>query len=335
MEKTPVNSEPIPDEKENEEAERIKTSEKMVKFLDRAHIYEDLQELREHHKGRLEYDDFKDILVRINGIVRDISIQKREMDGENVEVSGWMDNYKPPRQEDKEGLIKHAYKASEEVEEGDEKYLIPAVINAAHPFVDGNGRTARLLHLLLQKHDSKENFLNEVRDTLLADGRTETTNVNPGLIAGEIEDIILARHGWDERKQVGEFKAGFITMELDKLERTHPSYDLLKKLVKEAKGDAEYTITALSEVITKEQAKELIAKDGRISILKMAEVLSYEELEEVIEKFWEIKKEYVDILIDIFVHPDQYKTKKNSKDIRVKELFIEKIIEEAQYFKKE
>ena len=256
------------------------------------------------------------------------------MDGARVEVSGWMDNYKPPRQADKEVLLKRAYESSEEVEEGDGKYLIPAVINAAHPFIDGNGRTARLLHILLQNHDSKERFLNEVKDTLLADGRTETTNVNPGLIAGEIEDIILARHGWEGRNQIGEFRAGFITMEIDKLEKTHPSYNLLKKVITEAKGDAEYMITALDAAITKDQAKQLIAKDGRISILKMAEVLSIEELEEVIEKFWEIKKEYVDILIDIFVHPDQYKTKKNNKDIRVKELFIEKIIEEKEYFKK-
>ncbi len=314
-----------------EEKARAETSEKVVSFLDKTKAYEKIADLLDGREDKISFDEFKDLLVRLNGIIRDIPISQRSFDGSQVHVEGWVDTYKPPRHEDKESLLEKAYDSVEEVETGDEKYLIPAVINAVHLFLDGNGRTARLLYQLLERHKSKEEFLAVVEKAMQKDGRYETFNINPGLIASQIEDILYQRHGWNaEHTRIGEFRAGFITMEMEKIPRDHPSYDTLKTLVRESKADATLMITALNEVVTKEQAKKILAKDGRISLIKMSESLSKKELEDVIEKFWEIKKEYVDILVDIFVHPDEYKALDNEKEIRVKDLFIDKIKAEAE-----
>jgi hypothetical protein len=327
MEKIPSNE----NSEKTEEQARAETAEKVVSFLEKTEVYEKLEELLDGQKDKISFEEFKDLLVRLNGIIRDIPIHERHFDGAQVHVEGWMDTYKPPRQKDKEGLLERAYNSTDKVEEGDEKYLIPAVINAVHLFVDGNGRTARLLYQLLEKHKSKEEFLIVVEKAMKKDGRYDTFNVNPGLIASQIEDIVYARHGWNpEHTRIGEFRSGFITMEMEKIDQDHPSHAVLKELVKESKADATLMITALNEVATKDQSKKILANDGRISLIKMSEVLSTEELEEVIEKFWEIKKEYVDILVDIFVHPDEYKTMDDKQEIKVKDLFIKKVKAEAE-----
>ncbi len=310
---------------------RAKTGEKVVSFLEKTKAYEKIEDLLNVQKEKISFEEFKDLIVRLNGIIRDIPISERSFDGAQVHVEGWMDTYKPPRHEDKENLLEKAYNSIGEVENGDEKYLIPAVINAVHLFLDGNGRTARLLYQLLEKHRSKEDFLTVVEKAMRKDGRYETLNVNPGLIASQIEDVLYERYGWNpEHSRIGEFRAGFITMEMEKIPQDHSSYDILKTLVRESKADAILMITALNEVITKEQSKKILAKDGRISLIKMSEVLSKDELEEVIEKFWEIKKEYVDILVDIFVHPDEYKTKIDEKEIRVRDFFVDKVKAETE-----
>lgn len=327
MEKIPLHEKP----EKTEEQSRAETAEKVVTFLEKTEAYEKIEELLDGQKDKISFEDFKDLLVRLNGIIRDIPIHERSFDGAQVHVEGWMDTYKPPRQKDKEGILERAYDATDKVERGDEKYLIPAVINATHLFIDGNGRTARLLYQLLEKHNSKEDFLTVVKKAMQKDGRYDTLNVNPGLIASQIEDIVYARHGWNsEHTRIGEFRAGFITMEMEKIPRDHPSYDILKTMVRESKADATLMITALNEVAMQEQSKKILAKDGRISLIKMSEVLSTEELEEVIEKFWEIKKEYVDILIDIFANPDEYKTVDDKEEIKVKDLFIKKVKAEAE-----
>jgi hypothetical protein len=287
MEKIPLQE----NTEKTEETARAETAEKVVSFLEKTKAYEKLADLLDGQEDKISFEEFKDLLVRLNGIIRGIPISERSFDGAQVHVEGWMDTYKPPRHEDKESLLKRAYGSVGEVEDGDEKYLISAVINAVHLFLDGNGRTARLLYQLLEKHKSKEEFLTVVEKAMKKDGRYDTFNINPGLIASQIEDILYDRHGWNpEHSRIGEFRAGFITMEMEKIARDHPSYDVLKTLVRESKADATLMITALNEVVSKEQAKKMLAKDGRISLIKMSELLSKEELEDVIEKFWDIKK---------------------------------------------
>ncbi len=322
------------DKAENTEDDvRAKTSEKITSFLEKTNAYEKIESILDQHKEKINFEEFMGLIVRLNGIIRDIPIHERSIDGERVQVEGWIDSYIPPRQSDKEGLLKKAYESSSHVDDEDVKYLIPAVINAVHLFLDGNGRTARLLHQILKKHDSKNNFLDDIKKAMDKDGRYETFNINPGLIAARINDILLARHGWtSDHNRLGVFRSGLLTLELDKMDKEKPKYPLIKELVTASKQDAFYVVTAIHEISSPEQAQQIVSKKYRdgISLEKMEEVLSEEELKEILERFWELKKEYVDILIDIFVKPDEYKTTNDEKEIRVKDLFINKIKEEAE-----
>ena len=115
---------------------REQQAERMITFLDRIHAYEYTQELLSKiHVGdnegeKFSFEDFRNFLIRINGIARDIPIKKRKPDGYGVLLSGFVGEVLVPKHEDKENLLEYAYsKIGYLKNSGDEAYMLPAVIN--------------------------------------------------------------------------------------------------------------------------------------------------------------------------------------------------------------
>jgi len=62
---------------------RADRAEKAIEFIDRANCFEFVKDLM-NNKTEINFEQFKDFLIRINGIVRNIPIKERSIDGQDV-----------------------------------------------------------------------------------------------------------------------------------------------------------------------------------------------------------------------------------------------------------
>ena len=171
----------------NEKELREKQADKIIDFLNKIHAFEYTQKLLHDPelKNELSFENFKEFLIRINGIARDIPISGRSTDGNTVYLSGF-DEALVPMHEQKEEILEDAFDSLDKIQPGDEAYMLPAVINAVHLFADGNGRTSRIMHTLLQSKNEEE-FERNLRLAVGYEGRYNTSDINPGLVRVDIE----------------------------------------------------------------------------------------------------------------------------------------------------
>jgi hypothetical protein len=321
---------------------RPERADKIYKFLDRINAYEYIQDVMGGQEEKPSFEDFKNFLIRINGIARDISIKQRSFDGNEVQLTGFVDTVLVPKHEDKETLLKYVYDNLEKVKKGEEKYLIPVVINALHFFNDGNGRTSRVMYQLLEKHDSKEKFEREMKLALGEDGRWDCPDVSPGLIWADVEKIILEKYGWNFGEKdyppvsLGGITAGIAAVEFNKIDKNHPSYDLAKKCFDISKDDIFYILTAIHGVLGEEVINLLTDKleVKRISPIKLVDKLTQEQWQNILDSYYKLKEEHVKIIIDSFLAPDKFKSYHN-KDTNLKDYFIEQVKKNHEKYKTE
>lgn len=337
----------LPTNNKSEEELRNERGEKVVNFLEHINAYEYIQNLLVNPKEleKVSFNAYKDFLIRLNAIARDIPVKKRTFDGQGVQLKGFMSEAFPPRDEDKEKLLEYSYnKISSVKNKGDEAYMLSSIINAVHLFEDGNGRTSRILYTLLSS-PSKEESQNQLRLALSTYGRYDTLDINPGLINYNIEELILKKHGWDfhdtkDNEKVS-FKIGEVNtlVTLDDYDKNfHYNQEKIENSEKEAQKLIElfdknnpYLITAVYEVLNKKDLlQSVFLKQGgdiyvkeRISPKKMQSVLEKEDWENIFSKFYELDCEQVKILVDMFVEPEGYKSV--DKNIPLRDIFIEKI----------
>lgn len=337
----------------SEEELRNERGEKVINFLDRIHAYEYVQNLlmdSEKLEG-VSFDGYKDFLIRLNGIARDIPIQKRTFDGQGVQLKGFMSEAFPPRDENKEELLEYSYNKIGSIKnKGDEAYMLASVVNAVHLFEDGNGRTSRILYTLLSS-PTKEEFKNQLKLALSTDGRYDTHDINPGLINYDIEELVLKNHHWEFRDTKDGEKVSFKIGEVNTLvtiddydenfsyneEKIEESEEEAKKLVELFDKNNPYLVTAVCEVLNKKDLlQSVLLKQGsdayvvkeRISPRKMQSVLEKEDWENIFSKFYELDCEQVKILVDMFVEPEGYKSV--NKNTPLRDIFIEKINKEFE-----
>ncbi len=306
-------------------------TERVIGFLQRIQAASYVQDIVLKKEKVPDFTAFREFLVRINGIARNTPIRQRAADGKNVEIKGFVDTVYVPRQEDKEGLLRYAYDSAADVNTEDLKYMLPAVVNAVHLFVDGNGRTSRVLHLLLREYESEDELFHEMRKALNEDGRHESFDINPGLVEPEIEHVVMKRHGWQftdtgEPKSVGSIVSGVATVELLTLNADKPSEKMAKDFFGLYAEDTRYALTAIQMQLgdaVVERVSSQYSDVQRISPARMVQELSVEDWGGIIDRFYQLKKEHVEVLVDLFVDPEQYRTLDDSETIR--DYFIKRV----------
>ncbi|MFA6404999.1 MAG: hypothetical protein WCW03_03305 [Candidatus Paceibacterota bacterium] len=310
----------------DEQQFRMQQVEKVVSFLNRISAYEYVQRLLLRKEEKPSFEEFKEFVVRVNGIARDIPINDRKPDGETVYLSGFDEAF-VPRQEDKESILADAYAVIEKIQFGDEAYLLPAVINAVHLFADGNGRTSRIFHTLLTKFDSRQDFEDSLRGVIGENGRSETEDISPAIVRTDIDKIILLRHGYSFENDTGwspVFPEGFGLLFIGTEEVTSSPADQFMKLLR---VDQLYCFIAAHEYL-KEKGTLLdnishVSGGVALSPLKMEKNLTDADWKAVMERYYLLKKEHVEIIIDAFVEPEEYKNLVGTMTLR--DFFISEI----------
>jgi Fic/DOC family len=309
---------------------REKQGEKLADFLSRIDAFNFFKKLKTDTElsEKVTFDEFKDFLVRINGIARNIPIQDRGFDGNGVALDGFIDQAVVPKQEDKEDLLKEAFMARLRLKyPEDDRYMLPAVLTAVHPFADGNGRTSRVLNLLLTEYDSSEKFNETLQKALGEDGRFDSLDINPSYINLEIEKTILRKYGLAE----DQLPDGLTRARTNE----NPQSDSARNFFKKYNADSRYCFIAMYKYLQSRGKLEAVVKTKAdfptfnleddykaISPLKMEEIFTQEDWDGLLNEYYE--KVSIETLIDIFVNPDDYKSDESGLTLR------EQLIEKAK-----
>lgn len=327
--------------------------EKLYKFLERSGFSDTLcdSELFRDWVEQLSFEEFQEHLVRLNGIVRGIPISARKVDGEDVHVGNEMMGigFLPPHPDDKLELLRETFekvKTMENVE--DRGLLLYLTTQYLHLFNDGNGRLGRLLYYLTNKaQDSSRITPEEMRGLLAHDGDSgpgrdvfykevklpsDISNIINQLSAREIlsADFIKQKR----RPFANDLNAGSIHIEnkdiepelkkqlesvLSEAEGGRFSFrDLVMVKYLEDHGLLEEYEEPLDESDMDEGTKELQKTMYRYDANRLLSSISEEDAKEMIEISRDIKKRFVEKLIDIISEPKKYRINEQKT---VKDLF--------------
>jgi len=217
--------------------------------------------------------------------------------------------------------------------------MLPAVINSLHMFNDGNGRTSRIIHLLLSSNN-KESFDNELKKTLGVDGRYDTEDINPNHVNWEIEKCVLNKHGWyidPETKKVWgheKLKGGIASAYYPNIDDDSEFSKNINKFYKLAESDFYYLLTSTVEGLSDEKYDLILLKDETKPKIdgKLISPINMQKLEEsdwkkIFDGFYNLQKEHIITLIDIFKNPNNYTNVYDDSE-NLRDMFIRKIKEE-------
>ena len=302
----------------------------------------------------LKPEEFMELLNGINGILRHKERQDWAMDGHSVELRASMlpEGYTPPRQEDKPELLRQTLSAAQEMDRNNDSLedigLMAAVaLNAIHPYLDGNGRTGRMMHLLLSSNLSGETR-QQLKEVLSETGR-EKININPGWLKNDLDNLIaddLGIHdsaknkdnvvGLSEYVMSGE--QAVVISGKDRLDnfKNEVKKKTEKRFLELLDRDEEYFFYAVYKFISSrpEKDKHIMKFTGRsrIMIYELIKDLGQDDLDQIINGYYDIKKQYVEKMIDCLAHPDkaEYQKKDKGKVVSLKEILKGNIREQSE-----
>lgn len=187
-----------PQEKQEPVEEKLETGKKVFRFLDRTKFLDVRKSDEQFDKWiqNLSYEDFRNYLTRLNGILREIPIKQRSVDGSEVTISfslGGLDkgiSYLPPPIEQKEELMKETFDAFKEIPNNEDRaLLVYYALQSIHLYSDGNGRTGRLLYEIIA--DSGKELTEEKLSELLDHDKKGSGETGKGrdIFANKVLDV--------------------------------------------------------------------------------------------------------------------------------------------------
>lgn len=347
------------DQNQDATENRERRADVLLRFLNVAKNIEPLQGQKfetvfsdEKHKREfienLSTGEFLQLLNGLNGILRGKKKEDWRMDGENVGVGGNVFTglaYISPRQEDKPELLEKLLFSVKEMSKGgrnlkDVALAVSATINAIHPFLDGNGRTSRLLYSVLSENytdESKEKLKMILSKSATLDG-TEI-NINPGLIQTKIKDLIESDVGirnpkinQDNITNLFYFPGQKLKFNLEINEKDKNLFiELLKK-------DAQFIFWSVfiffhdNANLDRERFINKFPKRAAILIDVLSKNLSQEQLSQILQNYRNLKKRYVEKLIGSIANPEneEYQIEIEGQKIPLKTYFENEIKEKQK-----
>ena len=342
----------------NEESvEREKRSEVLLRFLRSAENIEPLhgrkmedifssEEEKRAFLENMQETEFAELLDGVNGILRGKKKDEWGMDGETVALEGVMVGvgYVPPGQEDKPELLAKVLASAKEMSRDgknlkDIALLVSSSLNAIHPYLDANGRTSRLIHTLLTK-DFNDETKAELQGVLGRYGG-DKLDINPGLIQDEINDLI--------EKEVGARDSEINTDKITNLFGGKRDFQFSAEISEEDQKlfgelldkDDRYLFLSVFQYLQQRGDKDKYLRKfperSAVPIELLSKNLTQEGLSLILQTYKELKKKYVETLIDSIAHPEneKYQIEHEGQKISLKDYFELRMKEKAEVIAEE
>lgn len=294
-----------------------------------------------------DFETFKKDLIQINGLMRGIDVDKRQMDGDVVKIGnqrGDLD-YLPPQPEDKEELLREVFEGLKVANnQKDKALLIYLSIQDLHLFNDGNGRLGRTIYALLEKGGKgeilKEEELNGlvIHDGESGPGRKKFEEVikSPRKIHDIVNRMLLKDlMGSEFIKKYGKVYEGLQdgALEGEAINEDLPEdiQKTLDKIFSEAgTGTSSFRGITLLKFLSDRGILEKYKRPDRALSLKTPDKyllnfdgekamhdLDKDGASEIIRNYWQIKKQSIEKMIDIIIKSEKYRgtSGKSLKDI--------------------
>lgn len=338
--------------------ENIESGEKVFNFLNKIGFNEIRKSDEKFNEwiNNLSYEDFLSYTTRLNGIIREKSLNKRFVDGKNVEVSSGMHGvaYLPPYPEQKNELAKEGFDTIKILNNNEDRaILVYYLIQAIHPYSDGNGRTGRLVYEIINNKEINKDELSNLLDH--KDKKSDTIGDGRNIFSEKLlqpnkafylvnREVVKDFLGEDFLKEYGgiyfsaPLGSGYLS-DITKEKLLPEEVILAEKILGE--GDV-YTFSfrgiALAKLIKEDDSlREFVYKNGnkieKGRNLALSEdlgkdifniddevmgVLDEEQVHKLIEIHKELKEKFIRTMIDIFKNPENHK----EKDLDGKEYLI-------------
>lgn len=264
-----------------------------LKRIDVENIVEDPLKKKELVES-FSFEDFQNFILRINGIYREVPISSREFNAGadakyivNLKREGEV-IYCPPSNVDKIPLLREVLDSFKRMVESeryeDAALMLGSLINAIHPFPQGNGRTSRTVATIFAS--SKDNFC--------------SPQCNPESIQSFIESYIRNSH---------KLTPVYITDSSDDAFPFPEGASIQDKsdIVNATQSDRENFISACQIFLQDNKFDEQVMslKDNTMNLGVFLERYK-NQMSEVLKIYRNLKKEYVHVLIDVFEFPEKY-----------------------------
>ena len=300
---------------------------------------------------KLTFKEFQEHLIRINGIIREIPISKRDIDGNKVLVGSDMGmEFLPPEDEDKNELLKYAFERLKDIPNiKDQGLLLYLSTQYLHLFKDGNGRLGRLLYYILRKIQESSNLdIVEMRELLSHDGETgkgreifygeviPPSNVTNIVNQVAVKDILSEEFlQGNSRRPFSGLEAGFtiennnlstgLKMSLEKiLDETGGKFSfrdmIMVKYMENHNLLEEYKHT-LDETKMHEKMRAPQKTVYRYYAERLLSNISEAEGNEILEIGRNVKKKFIQKMVDIIAYSEKYPA---GEQKTVKDLFYGK-----------
>jgi hypothetical protein len=325
--------------------ERGERADYLVDFLDRINAENILssEETKREFVKNISFEDFNGWIVRVNGMLRSIPIKERSLDGKDVAlvpdpgqvselekaVVGERKPEYPPREADKEELLKEMFKLAQKMEaQGaslqDIALLFSSGINAIHPFMDGNGRTSRLLNYLVNTDYTGSKEQADFLKKLLGEKGRLLVNIDPGDAKDSVTNYILCNQlniDPENRNLPRELSQANSKEVEEKIKEKVPQEVLpsFERYILDEEDDfgffAVYSFLQkkgrVNDFLNPVKNREGVIRRTDLRATDLVEKLEPDDFSEILEEYWSIKKGSVSLLMHAIAEPEKFKIEKS------------------------
>lgn len=302
----------------NEDYNRGLQGKRLLDFLDDVEAFEifSSKEKIKDFLNNIGPEEFIDFITKINNILRNKKISSVTIDGGDVVLTGIVEQKNFPKSEDKKRLIVDLLEGVKTMDDLNEiAAVIGATITGVHLFKDGNGRTSRILYKLISEgYNESDESKKGLKDVMSFGGRN-VVDLNIHSVEDEINKTIASDYASDFRKNRCIKSAQSIRGEIE----YNPDIEKEKQRLTDYLIDTDslymfYAIyNFLSEIGELEKFLQKFFKENgdlsrsRIDTKKLFSEISPKELEKILDKYYELKTEFVKRFIEAMTNnPEKY-----------------------------
>lgn len=342
-----------PTENRDRQSEVLKGLMRMAKGIDGLDgktaeeiFYEEDENTRRELISNLSDEQYCQLVTGINGILRGKEKKDWSMDGVGVTATGHevIGAHIFPNHPDKKEIVVKSWEGAQQMNASGRDLeeigmLLGSILVETHPFGDGNGRTSRLVYLMAKGGYSKE----EMGKILGESGRGEF-DMALEKEGGGIDTIFEKKYGRLNEINTHQIAGVFADEDCGAFGTlVFPEgidEDTKESIIQGGRNDYNVFMAGVLSFLQQHTEIEVekftkIYGERKIIILQyLISSLSNEQIKELSNIYWNMKKKYTEDMIDIFVNPDrpEYRIEKKGKEVRLIDYFKQRIADGKMLF---